>query len=125
MAGADADAARAESQAESKAGDLRGVLPAGTTLRGSELKSILGQGAFGITYRARDTTLDRDVAIKEYLPATLALRKDSTTVLPRSPEHAEQFAWGRERFLDEARTLARLDQAPGIVRVYDFLAANR
>ena len=54
----------APAPAESKSGDLRGVLPAGTTLRGYELKSILGQGAFGITYRARDTTLDRDVAIR-------------------------------------------------------------
>src|SRR5229473_2571580 len=104
--------------------DMRGVLPAGTTLRGYELKSILGQGAFGITYRARDITLHRDVAIKEYLPTSLALREGRTTVLPRSPEHAEQFAWGRERFLDEARTLARLDRTPAIVRVHDFLEAN-
>ena len=66
-------------------GDLRGVLPAGTMLRGYELKSILGQGAFGITYRARDLTLGREVAIKEYLPSTLALREGRTTVLPRSP----------------------------------------
>ena len=57
---------------------LRGVLPAGTTLRGYELISILGQGAFGITYRARDLALGRDVAIKEYLPATLALREGRT-----------------------------------------------
>src|SRR5215471_10894132 len=110
--------------AESKPGDLRGVLPAGTMLRGYELKSILGQGAFGITYRARDLTLGRDVAIKEYLPTTLALREGRTTVLPRSPEHAEQFAWGRERFLDEARTLAKLDRTPAIVRVHDFLEDN-
>ena len=104
--------------------DLRGVLPAGTSLRGYALKSILGQGAFGITYRARDTTLHRDVAIKEYLPTSLALRDGRTTVLPRSADHAEQFAWGRERFLDEARTLARLDRTTAIVRVYDFLEAN-
>jgi hypothetical protein len=104
--------------------DLRGVLPAGTSLRGYELKSILGQGAFGITYRARDLTLGRDVAIKEYLPTALALREGRTTVLPRSPDHAEQFAWGRERFLDEARTLARLDRTHAIVRVFDFLEAN-
>src|SRR5262245_52857320 len=105
-------------------GSLLDVLPAGTTLRGYELKSILGQGAFGITYRARDLTLGRDVAIKEYLPTNLAVRRGRTTVLPRSPDHAEQFAWGRERFLDEARTLARLDRTPAIVRVHDFLEDN-
>jgi len=104
--------------------DMRGVLPAGTTLRGYELKAILGQGGFGITYRALDTTLGRDVAIKEYLPTTLAMREGRTTVVPRSADHAEQFAWGRERFLDEARTLARLDQTPSIVRVHDYLEAN-
>ena len=104
--------------------DMRGVLPAGTTLRGYELKSILGQGAFGITYRAHDTTLHRDVAIKEYLPTSLALREGRTTVVPRSVDHAEQFAWGRERFLDEARTLARLDRTPAIVRVHDYLEDN-
>ena len=103
---------------------LPGVLPRGTVLRGYEIKSVLGKGAFGITYRAVDTTLHRDVAIKEYLPTTLALREGRTTVLPHSPDHAEQFAWGRERFLEEARTLARLERTPGIVRVYDFLEAN-
>src|SRR5258708_4251483 len=104
--------------------DLRGVLPAGTSLRGYALKSILWQGAFRITYRAPDITLNRDVAIKEYLPTSLALRDGRVTVLPRSADHAEQFAWGRERFLDEARTLARLDRTTAIVRVYDFLEAN-
>ena len=113
-----------EEAEQGKGSPLRGVLPAGTMLRGFELISILGQGAFGITYRARDLTLGRDVAIKEYLPATLALREGRTTVLPRSPEHAEQFAWGRERFLEEARTLERLDHAPAVVRVLDFLEAN-
>src|SRR5258708_10484688 len=51
------------------------------------------------------------------------MREGRTTVLPHSPDHAEQFAWGRERFLDEARTLARLDRS-AIVRVHDFLEAN-
>ena len=105
-------------------GDLLDVLPAGTTLPGYELKSLLGHGAFGITYLARGLTLERDVAIKEYLPTNLAVRRGRTTVRPRSAAHAEQFAWGRERFLDEARTLARLDGTPAIVRVYDFLEAN-
>jgi hypothetical protein len=56
--------------------ELRGSLPRGIILGSYELKSILGRGAFGITYRARDTTLHRDVAIKEYLPTALALRAD-------------------------------------------------
>src|SRR5215471_9532884 len=103
---------------------LPGVLASGTVLGGYNVKSVLGKGAFGITYRAVDTKLHRDVAIKEYLPTTLALREGRTTVLPHSPAHAEQFAWGRERFLEEARTLARLERTPGIVRVYDFLEAN-
>jgi len=104
--------------------DVRGVLPAGTRLRSYELLSVLGQGSFGITYRARDTTLDRDVAIKEYLPIALALREDGTLVVPRSTELADDFVWGRERFLDEARTLAKLGRTPAIVRVHDFLEAN-
>lgn len=68
--------------------------------------SVLGQGGFGITYRAVDSELGRDVAIKEYLPAALAIRQDGTTVMPRSTGAAEDFAWGRERFVAEGRTLA-------------------
>src|SRR5882757_2563728 len=90
---------------------LPGVLPRGTMLRGYEVTSVLGKGAFGITYRAVDSTLHRDVAIKEYLPTTLALREGRTTVLPHSPDHAEQFAWGRERFLDEAHAGAARSDA--------------
>ncbi len=104
--------------------ELRGGLPVGTRLRNYELLSVLGQGGFGITYRARDTTLERDVAIKEYLPTTLALREGLTMVMPRSTELAGEFVFGRQRFLDETRTLAKLHRAPAIVRVHDFLEAN-
>jgi serine/threonine protein kinase len=104
--------------------EVRGVLAAGTLLHSYQLISVLGQGGFGVTYLARDTKLDREVAIKEYLPTSLALREDGTMVLPRSLDLAEEFAWGRERFLDEARTLAKLEGAPSIVRVIDFLEAN-
>jgi serine/threonine protein kinase len=103
---------------------IRGVLAAGTRLRSYEVVSVLGQGAFGVTYRARDLQLGRDVAIKEYLPTVFALREGSTTVVPRSTEHAEEFVRGRERFLEEARTLAKFEGTPGIVRVHDFLEAN-
>mgnify|MGYP003331122944 CR=1 FL=1 len=88
------------------------------------ITAVLGQGGFGITYRARDGQLNRDVAIKEYLPASLAVRQDGITVLPRSTEAAEDFIWGRDRFVAEGSTLASLTEAPAIVRVYDFLELN-
>src|SRR5215475_13092783 len=113
----------ADAQADPKKEKLRGSLPAGTRLRNYELISVLGQGGFGITYYARDTTLDREVAIKEYLPSTLAVREDSR-VVPRSTETAEDFVWGRDRFVEEARILATLEDAPAVVRVYDFLEFN-
>ncbi|HEV3494049.1 MAG TPA: serine/threonine-protein kinase, partial [Reyranella sp.] len=100
------------------------ALSAGRTIGRYEVVSVLGQGGFGITYRARDSQLGREVAIKEYLPLALAVRQDGTTVLPRSTGAAEDFTWGRERFVAEGRTLASLQDAPAIVRVFDFLEAN-
>jgi serine/threonine protein kinase/peptidoglycan hydrolase-like protein with peptidoglycan-binding domain len=97
------------------------ALAAGVRVGRYQIVSVLGQGAFGITYRAHDQQLDRDVAIKEYLPALLAFRPDGITVLPRSTKAADDFVWGRARFLDEAKTMGRLGKAPAIVRVYDFL----
>ena len=114
----------ADIKAGAKKEELRGTLPAGTRLRNYELISVLGHGGFGITYYAKDTTLGREVAIKEYLPTSLALREDGTMVVPRSTQLAEDFIWGRERFLEEARILATLDGAPAVVRVHDFLEAN-
>jgi serine/threonine protein kinase len=114
----------ADTKADAKPHELRGTLPAGTRLRNYELISVLGHGGFGITYYARDTTLGREVAVKEYLPTSLALRENGTMVVPRSTQLAEDFIWGRERFLEEARILATLEGVPSIVRVYDFLEAN-
>jgi len=114
----------ADTKVDAKPNELRGTLPAGARLRNYELISVLGHGGFGITYYARDTTLGREVAVKEYLPTSLALRENGTTVVPRSTQLAEDFIWGRERFLEEARILATLEGIPSIVRVYDFLEAN-
>ncbi len=100
------------------------VLAAGRKIGRFEVVSVLGQCGFGITYRARDLQLARDVAIKEYLPAALATRVDGTTVRPRSTATAEDFLWGRERFVEEGRIIATLHDAPGIVRVFDFLETN-
>src|SRR3984893_1393666 len=100
------------------------ALSAGRMIGRYEVVSVLGQGGFGITYRARDSQLGREVAIKEYLPLALAVRQDGTTVLPRSTGPSEDSARGRERFVAEGRILASLQDAPAIVRVFDFLEAN-
>ena len=100
------------------------ALPTGTRVGRYTVTSVLGQGTFGVTYAARDDQLDRVVAVKEYLPTTFAVRHQGLSVRPNSTETAEDFAWGLQRFVEEGRTLASFQQAPGIVRVYDFLEAN-
>ena len=100
------------------------ALAPGRSVGRYEILGVLGQGGFGITYRARDTQLDREVALKEYLPVALAVRQDGASVLPRSTEVADDFGWGRERFIEEGRTLATLHEAPSIVQVFDFLEEN-
>ena len=110
-------------QPEQTGGDTAALVP-GARVGRYEVVSVLGQGGFGITYRARDLQLDRQVAIKEFLPAMLACRETAGTVTPRSTKVAEDFAWARERFSSEGRTLATLHEAPGIVKVFDFVEAN-
>jgi len=100
------------------------ALKPGQTIGRYEVVSLLGQGGFGITYKARDTQLGRKVAIKEYLPSALAVRQGDTTVRPRNTRMADDFGWGRQRFVSEGQTLASLHRAPAIVHVFDFLEAN-
>lgn len=87
------------------------------------LERVLGQGGFGITYLARDTNLDQRVAIKEYLPIDVATRKPDSTVRPRADDQTDRYRWGLDRFIREARTLARFDH-PNIVRVYSVFEFN-
>ncbi|MDP6183614.1 MAG: serine/threonine-protein kinase, partial [Gammaproteobacteria bacterium] len=88
-----------------------------------EIRSVLGQGGFGITYLARDTNLDQDVAVKEYLPSSFASRDSDGRIKALTPEHEADYDWGLERFIDEGRTLARFDH-PGIVRVLSVFEEN-
>jgi serine/threonine protein kinase len=104
--------------------EMRGVLPAGTRVGRYQIVSVLGRGSFGVTYRACDTAADRDMAIKEFFPASLALREQDKTVLPISTEVAEEFVWWRDRFVEEQRILARLSGTPAVVRVYDLVEAH-
>jgi hypothetical protein len=105
-------------------GDHFVALPSGFVLGKYELRGVLGQGGFGITYKAWDSALNRAVAIKEYLPVEVAVRLDGTTVSARSRNDRESFEWGLQRFLEEARALALFEDAPAVVRVHDYLQAN-
>jgi hypothetical protein len=87
---------------------------------------VLGVGGFGITYLAVDEVLEMVVAVKEYLPNDIAVRKsDSHTVQPlTSVGEKQDFEFGLERFLQEARTLAKFEEHDNIVRVRTFFREN-
>lgn len=97
------------------------ALPTGYQLQGYEIKKVLSSGGFSFVYLA----LDKDknfVAIKEYLPSSIALRTESATALPNSDD-ASMFKHGLKNFFDEGLALAKIDHR-NIVRVLNFFRAN-
>jgi serine/threonine protein kinase len=98
-------------------------LPAKTMLLEFRIESILGAGGFGVTYLARDTHLEKNVAIKEYLPVDLALRALDGSVVPVNTDTAFTYKSGLDQFLAEGRTLARFTH-PNIVRVSRYFELN-
>ena len=85
----------------------------------------LGFGGFGITYIGWDGTLQQKVAIKEYLPSEFSTRMpERSAVMVFSGDKQEQFQSGLEKFLDEAKRLAKFQNEPGIVKIFDSFPEN-
>jgi formylglycine-generating enzyme required for sulfatase activity/serine/threonine protein kinase len=99
------------------------ALPAGAILAEFEITRVIGQGGFGIVYLARDHSLGRDVALKEYMPSAFAGRAGDCQVTVLSEHYAETFNLGLSSFVKEAQLLARFDH-PCLVKVYRFWEAN-
>lgn len=104
------------------AGHLDALAP-GTRLAEFEIQALLGVGGFGMVYRGYDHSLHRAVAIKEYMPTSLAGRDSSASVTVKSAVDSVSFESGLRSFIAEARLLARFDH-PSLVKVYRFWEAN-
>lgn len=102
--------------------DMAALAP-GQNIFEYRIDKVLGGGGFGITYLAQDVNLELPVAIKEYFPATLAVRSADRSVHVRSEDGSSQFEWGLDRFVDEARALASF-RHPNIVRVLRYFKQN-
>lgn len=101
-------------------------LPPGSLLHDRfRIGRLIGQGGFGATYLGWDDRLHVKVAVKEFYPANLISRlPGGTRVAAFSDVHEEAFRLGLEKFMDEARMLARLRTIKEIVVVQDFFEEN-
>jgi serine/threonine protein kinase len=99
-------------------------LTIGSRLSDFEITGVLGEGGFGIVYLAFDHSLQRTVAIKEYIPGTLAGRAPDASVAVRAERHRSTFDAGLKSFINEARLLAQFDH-PSLVKVYRFWEQNK
>lgn len=87
--------------------------------------TVIGYGGFGVTYQAWDDELGIKIAIKEYYPNGLVNRTPGTTdLIILGGEKKVQYEAGLQRFLQEARTMAKFGKEPNIVHVYGFLEEN-
>ena len=101
------------------------ALPLGTILNGRYMVGkVLGIGGFGITYLGFDLTLEIKVAIKEYMPAGMATRSPERYTVTLTGRLENEYRAGEEKFLDEARILAKLQESPHIVSVQNYFREN-
>ncbi|MBQ9835611.1 MAG: serine/threonine protein kinase [Akkermansia sp.] len=104
--------------------DARLPLPVGTTVGRYIIASKLGQGGFGITYRATDKDNGAAVVLKEHLPAGLSTRQPGSNFATCiSPEAEARFKATMREFTEEVTVLKGLSH-PGIVPILDSFEAN-
>ena len=99
------------------------ALPVGTRLDEFEIRRLLGVGGFGMVYEAYDHSLQRLVAIKEYMPSALVGRSANLLLTIRSAADNQTFTAGLKSFMSEARMLAQFDH-PSLVKVFRFWEAH-
>ncbi|MET0963202.1 MAG: protein kinase [Noviherbaspirillum sp.] len=99
------------------------VLPAGARVGECEIVGLIGAGDYSIVYLAYDYSLERNVALKEYMPASLAMREQDGRVTPRPQADEHTFNMALGSFLSEARLLARFD-SPSLVKIFRSWEAN-
>ena len=97
-------------------------LPAGHQLEEYTITRQLSLGGFSIVYLATDPD-DNRVAIKEYLPNSLALRAEGEIQPLITAEHQSAFRYGMKCFFEEGRALAQISH-PNVVQVLNFFRAN-
>ena len=99
------------------------ALPVGYRFNEFEIKEVIGGGGFGIVYRAWDHQLERTIAIKEFMPSSLAVRGEDMTLVLRSERFGKAFSAGLNSFIQEARLLARFNH-PNLLHVLRFWVQN-
>ena len=97
------------------------ALPYGTVLGGRYITGrVLGRGGFGITYMAQDFQTKQRVAIKEFFPDTMASRGQGNSIVPYTGQANEDFNYGKNAFLEEAKTLSQFVNESGVVHIHSY-----
>lgn len=97
-------------------------LPSGSTIGGYRVVRRISSGGFGIVYLALDAD-GQQVAIKEYLPASLATRAPAELQPVVAPEKLSLYRLGLKSFFEEGRSLAQISHA-SVVSVLNFFREN-